>query len=154
MNRASSTVQGHPYPARTCTNPCTAGGGDGRHKGWHRASTIDISTTDAKEATPKTTALTEDMLRAELLTTEQMLGRFIYIAQRGRVRDTKKHTTVGMRQFRNTYAASKTNVPGKTKPVCNTELWLGHPERITVYSEEEAVALDWRLNGVVVGGKF
>ena len=80
----------------------------------------------------------------EVLKTEDMLGRFIFLSDGSRVFDTKypKHV-LSLADFRNTFAASCSSVPtgafsttgtAKTKSVPNFKAWLDSPQRLSAYS--------------------
>ena len=80
----------------------------------------------------------------EVLKTEDMLGRFIFLSDGSRVFDTKypKHV-LSLADFRNTFAASCSSVPtgafsttgaAKTKSVPNFKAWLDSPKRLSAHS--------------------
>jgi hypothetical protein len=80
----------------------------------------------------------------EVLKTEDMLGRFIFLADGSRVFDTKypKHV-LSLADFRNAFAASCNSVPtgvfsttgaAKTKSVSNCQAWLDSPQRLSAHS--------------------
>ena len=80
----------------------------------------------------------------EVLKTEDMLSRFIFLSDGSRVLDTKypKHV-LSLGDFRNALAASRSSVPtgvflttgaARTKSVSNCQAWLDSPQRLSAHS--------------------